>query len=169
MKKILLILFILFILPGVSFAANASSTAAFEFVPEKPGASMALITITMEADDATGAFTAIDIGGSETLDSNDINIADRIELVKGWYLREICFTPGDTAPDVDSDCVVTMDGVDRLDGNGTGQIHNTSTLCTVFQTDGQAKPAEFTDTFTVTPSGNTTNSADLVIIIKVAK
>jgi hypothetical protein len=110
-----------------------------------------LLTFTCTADSADGSFPS-------TVTS--LNYTDRL---KGWYLYKVITNPGTTAPTDNWDFTITDgDGIDVLGGAGANRHTTTSqSIIPLLTSNNYAQP--FLDTWTLAITGNSNNSANIVI------
>ncbi len=145
MKKLILTLFFLFLLPAFVFAANASTTVTNDelHINDKTREVTREITIALLADDGTGLYDDL------VLNTDTAGINYKME---GWsgYTIIIDGNHGGVEPSEDSEIYVYQYGMDLLDANGVNMVDNTAERNVHFAADGQPLMQPFVDTWTIT-------------------
>ncbi len=117
MKKYLIAFLIL--LPTLVFAAGSSVTISQDEVRANNGdTAVRYLQFACVSDDTDGSIP------NTTVDED--NNADHYEFIKGWYLAEVHYVQGGTAPDAADlyiwDVLHGVDTIDLLGGAGVGIV-----------------------------------------------
>lgn len=150
--KIFNVVALIVMLAGTSWAAG-TVTQSVSMVCESTSTNcVKVLRYTATGDGADGAYPATAMS-STTLDK-----------LRGWYLYKIITNPGSPAPTDNWDFTLSdTDGIDVLGGNGANRHTTTSQMTAPLLTTGVYFAQPVLNTWTLAITGNSTNSAAIVI------
>jgi len=154
MKKLFVLigLFIICNIPASALAAGTVSQAVSWVCRSNSTECVQVLTFTATADSADGSYPSTDMS------------ATTLNKLKGWYLYKIITNPGSTAPTDNWDFTLSdSDGIDVLGGNGANRHTTTSQMIAPLLTTGVYFAQPVLDTWTLAITGNSVNSAGIVI------
>jgi hypothetical protein len=90
--------------------------------------------------------------------------AATLSQLKSWYLYKVITNPGSTAPTDNWDFTLSdSDGIDVMGGNGANRHTTTSQMTAPLLTTGVYFAQPVLDTWTLAITGNSNNSAGIVL------
>lgn len=155
MKKLagLFIIFNIALLLAIPcWAAGTVSQAVTTIYEGESVPKVRVLTFTATADAADGSYPSTAMS------------AATLSKLKGWYLYKVITNPGSTAPTDNWDFTLSdTDGIDVLGGNGANRHTTTSQMIAPLLTTGVYFAQPVLNAWTLAITGNSNNSAGIVI------
>lgn len=154
MKKLFVLigLFIICNIPASALAAGTVTQSLSYVCRGQSNECVQVLTYTATADSAAATFPTAAMSSAT------------LSQLKGWYLYKIITNPGSTAPTDNWDFTLSdSDGIDVLGGNGANRHTTTSQMIAPLLTTGVYFAQPVLDTWTLAITGNSVNSAGIVI------
>ena len=163
MKKILIALLLIIILPVLAWSAGSSFVVTTD---KEYRSGMRELTLTFVGDDATGAIPDLTLTASTWTDGT--NSGTHSSLLGYWGDEvQIDGNHAGIEPTENSELYIYQGGQDLLDGNGVDMVDNTAERTVYFQADGLPKRRPFNGSWTIRVTQQAAATASATGTIKI--